>query len=86
MFTNYRGTFVDGSASLLTSTANAEILGNGNVYGNFIFQPDQICHAYINGSVNPIYIRAGQVVSLDSISSLKIQEVGITFTWIGVRI
>lgn len=85
MFTNYSGELVEGSASLLTSVANIEIITVGNIYVNFVFQADQICHVFINGSINPIYLRAGQIVNLDRVSSLKVQEASITYTWIGTR-
>lgn len=85
MFTSYNGTLVEGSASLVTSVANAEIIPTGNTYVNFTFQADQICHIFVNGSANAIYLRASQIVSLDKVSSLKIQEGAITFSWIGTR-
>lgn len=69
-----------GSANLQTSTAETEILDK--MYYDFEFVNDQPCHVSVNSSAY-IYLRAGQGLELDTIFSLKIQESGITFNWIG---
>jgi len=84
MISNYYGTVIKGSTSLLTSVANAEIIPDGFSFVDFELFNDQICHISINGG-DYIYIRASQGIKIDSSSSIKIQEAGITFTWIGLQ-
>jgi hypothetical protein len=84
MITNYRGTNIQGSADLQTSTAATEILPTGVKFVNFEMYNDAICHVSINGS-DYIYLRANQGIQIDLINSFKIEEDGITFNWIGVE-
>ena len=81
----YLGTVFEGSTTLQTSTAGAEILTSGNRYTDFSFKNDQICSVSINGG-DYIYLRANQGFTAQVIKSLKIQENSITFTWIGTKL
>lgn len=76
------GAVVEGSADLQVSTAAAEILSNS--YVNFELYNDDACHISINGG-SYIYIRANQGIAVDVITSLKIEENGITFNWVGTK-
>lgn len=89
MVINYRNELIEGSASLLSSTANAEVLTNltnGGAYINVFYQADTASHVFLNGSANPIYIRAGVQYQFDYVNSLKVQENAISFTWYGTRL
>ena len=77
----YYGSKVLGSGDILTSVAGAEILTEGSVRG-FELVNDQPCTISINGG-DPIHFRALQGVALELAHSVKIQENGITFNWIG---
>lgn len=77
----YFGSVVLGSDEILTSVANAEILNRP--VRNFELVNDQPCTISINGS-DPIHLRALQGVAFDIAYSVKIQENGITFNWIGL--
>lgn len=84
MMTGYMGSTFNGSPTLATSVANAEILtGNPRVY-NLTLITDQPCTIKINGSADPIYIRASQTVLIPLCNSLKIVEGSITYNWIAV--
>jgi hypothetical protein len=82
MSVNYLGTVVCGSADLQTSTAGAEILDSK--YINFDLYNDADCHIKVNGG-SYIFIRALQGISVEVANSIKIQESGKKFNWIGVR-
>jgi hypothetical protein len=73
-----------GSANLQTSVAGQEILPEGMRLFDFKLTNDQICHVSINGG-DYIYLRANQGISTTLTYSVKIQEAGITFNWIGLR-
>jgi hypothetical protein len=73
-----------GSNAIHTSVAKAEIVPSGTTISDFQLLNDQACTVRINnGPV--IYLRALQGLSLGFVSSLKIQEGGITYNWIGSR-
>jgi hypothetical protein len=80
--------YFDGSSSLQTSVANAEIIPVGVSFYFFQFSNDQDCTIKINDS-NPIFIRANQgLVSTfhdRMVYSFKIVESGIKYNWIGSR-
>lgn len=78
----YQGTVVCGSAELQTSVAGAEVLDSK--YVNFELYNDADCHIKVNGGAY-IFVRALQGISIDIANSVKFQEDGKTFNWIGVR-
>lgn len=82
MSVNYLGTVVCGSADLQTSTAGAEILDGK--YVNFQLYNDGDCHIKVNDGAY-IFIRALQGIAVDYANSIKIEESGKTFNWIGVK-
>ena len=82
MSVSYLGTVACGSADLQTSTADAEILDSR--YVNFQLYNDGDCHIKINNGAY-IFIRALQGISMDYANSVKIEESGKTFNWIGAR-
>lgn len=84
MITNYKGQNWYGSDDLETSVAETEIIPTGIRLVNFKMLNDTDCHVSINGS-DYIFIRANQGIVIDIISSLKIEEDGIAFNWIGVK-
>ena len=84
---------VYGSATLLTSVANEEIIPDpplnwdiGYSFYKFEMLNDMACTIKANGS-DPVYIRSGQgfkTVEGDApIKSFVIVEDGVTFNWIG---
>jgi hypothetical protein len=81
---NYKGTIVEGSAAILTSVGETEILPTGKHFINFQLLNDQACTIAINNGT-PIYVRALQGISIDVALSVKIQQDNITFNWIGTR-
>lgn len=85
MITNYYGSMVLGSEDIEISVAGAEIIpeGSGRVI-NFQLLNDDDCHININNSGYK-FIRAGQGVAIPVVKSVKIQEAGIEFNWIGIK-
>lgn len=78
---NNMSTEVVGSATLITTTANAELLPQGKRYVNLVFQADQVCAVLVNGSASAIYLRAGQVLNVSVCTSLKVTTSSITCNW-----
>ena len=79
----------NGSGSKLTSVAGAEVLTNlhdETGYYNFNLQVFSDCHISVNGS-SYIFIGANTSFETSSrdaaITSLKIQESGVQFIWVG---
>lgn len=77
----YKGTNFVGAATLLTSTANVEVLSR--VVYNFQLMNDQVCTVKINNGA-PIYLRALQGIEIPVAYSVVIVEAGITYNWIAV--
>lgn len=74
-----------GSPSLQTSVANAEILPAGYSFYKFNFNARTDCTIIINGE--EIYVDAGIFKTNETdapITSFKIKEDGLFFTWCGV--
>ena len=84
MITNYYGSHVEGTGDIATSVAGAEIIPASTKVINFELLNDQECHININSSGYKI-IRAGQGVAIPVVKSVKIQENGITYNWIGIK-
>lgn len=84
MINGYYGTIIDGSTSIQSSISEEEIIPNNNRYFNFSLQNDQDCNISLNGG-DYIYIRAGQGLFADVVFSCKIQQLGITFNWVGTK-
>ena len=80
------GSRYEGSPEIETSVAGEEILPENKAYYKFGLMVDEDCTVSINGS-NPIFLRAGLGFTMNEIdgriSSVKIQEDGIPFNWIG---
>ena len=81
-----------GSADILTSTSNQELVNlqsPNTAFGKFSFMNDQSCTVSINGSL-PIRLRASQGFDCEKrdyhINSFVIIEPSITFNWIGMLI
>lgn len=84
---------VVGSATLLTSVANEEIIPAppaewdiGYNFYRFELLNDQGCSIIVNGS-DPMYLRPGQGFETQKgdeiVRSIKIVEDGVTFNWMG---
>ena len=85
MIVNNYNSKVEGSEDIETSVAGEEIIpsGVGRIL-NFELLNDNECHININGSGYKI-IRAGQGVAIPVVKSVKIEENGITYNWIGIK-
>lgn len=83
MQTNYKGTAIVGSATLVTSVANAEIIATGTRVFNLAMQNDGQCTIIVNGNP-PVFLRSEQGIFVSVCSSFKIVEAGVTYNWTGV--
>ncbi len=86
MITNRYNGHLLGSPNIEISVAGQEILpSDAKRVINFSILNTDECHININNS-GWVFFRAGQgLLNMPVVTSIKIQEAGIEFNWIGVK-